>query len=111
MKITIEYLIKQPYMNNVKVLCAENRLRNVVDGISFLEGNINRLMLLKSSHIAFDSSLPLKGPSYYLALTLKRVLIFFHTQFIQHYVRLLLFLYILLYDGFIQSNHTHIIHL
>ena len=33
----------------------------------------------RSSHIALDSSLPLKGYCYYLALTLKRVLIFFYT--------------------------------
>ena len=34
---------------------------------------------LRSSHIALDSSLPLKGHCYYLALTLKRVFIFFYT--------------------------------
>ena len=62
MKVTIEYLIQQPYMNNVSVLCAENRLKNVVDGISFLEGNINRLMLLKNTMILSDTAAFLKIP-------------------------------------------------
>ena len=56
MKVTIEYLIQQPYMNNVKVLCAQNHLRNVVDGISFLEGGSNRLMLLKNTMIMSDTA-------------------------------------------------------
>lgn len=34
---------------------------------------------LRSSHVALDSSLSLKGHCYYLALTLKRGFIFFHT--------------------------------
>ena len=62
MKVTIDYLIQQPYMNNVKVLCAENRLGNVVEGISFLEGNLQHLMLLKNTLILSDTGSFLKIP-------------------------------------------------
>lgn len=62
MKVTIEYLIQQPYMNNAKVLCAENRLGNVVEGISFLEGSTDHLMLLKNTMIVSDTASFLKMP-------------------------------------------------
>lgn len=48
-----------------------------------------------SSHIAFDSLLPLRGRSYYLTLTLKRGFVLFYTQFVLHDILLLLFLDIL----------------
>ncbi|EHL12464.1 hypothetical protein HMPREF9629_02275, partial [Peptoanaerobacter stomatis] len=64
---------------------------------------------LRSSHIAFDSSLPLKGYCYYLALTLKRVFKFLYTQFIQCNVMFLLILNVLSYSCFIQPYCTNII--
>lgn len=71
MKVTIEYLIQQPYMNNVQVLCSKNRLKNVVDGISFLEGSLNRLMLLKNTMIISDTASFLKLPEAELTALLE----------------------------------------
>ena len=56
---------------------------------------------LRSSHIALDSSLPLKGYCYYLALTLKRVFIFLYTQLIHCYIMLFLLLDIFFYCSLI----------
>ena len=51
---------------------------------------------LRSSHIAIDPSLPLKGRLYYLKLTLERVLILLHAEFIQCYIMFFLVLNIFL---------------
>ena len=56
MKITIRYLMQQPYMNHVKILCGENLLGNVVEGISFLEGNFNNIVMQKNTMILTDTA-------------------------------------------------------
>lgn len=56
MKITVKYLIQQPYMSNVKVLCQESKLGNIVDGVSFLEGNADHFMMLKNTLILSDTA-------------------------------------------------------
>lgn len=60
MKITIRYLMQQPYMNHVKILCGENLLGNVVEGISFLEGNFNNIVMQKNTMILTDTASLLK---------------------------------------------------
>ena len=67
-----------------------------------------RWLSLCSSHIALDSSPPLKGHLYYFALTLKRVLIFFYAKFILHNIIFFLLLDILAYCGVIYSYCTNI---
>ena len=52
--------------------------------------------------IALDALLmPMNGRLYYFDLTLKRVFILFHTEFVLHNIVLFLVLYILLYRRFI----------
>ena len=60
MKIAIRYLMQQPYMNHVKILCGENLLGNVVEGISFLEGNFNNIVMQKNTMILTDTASLLK---------------------------------------------------
>ena len=60
MKITIRYLMQQPYMNHVQILCGENLLGNVVEGISFLEGNFNNIVMQKNTMILTDTASLLK---------------------------------------------------
>ena len=85
------------------------RLKALAFSLGYENAAYTAFPQLRSSHIAFDSSLPLKGYCYYLALTLKRVFKFLYTQFIQCNVMFLLILNVLSYSCFIQPYCTNII--
>ena len=85
------------------------RLKALAFSLGYENAAYTTFPQLRSSHIAFDSSLPLKGYCYYLALTLKRVFKFLYTQFIQCNVMFLLILNVLSYSCFIQPYCTNII--
>ena len=85
------------------------RLKALAFSLGYENAAYTAFPQLRSSHIAFDSSLPLKGYCYYLALTLKRVFKFLYTQFIQCNVMFLLVLNVLSYSCFIQPYCTNII--
>jgi len=57
MKVTVQYLINQPYMDKATVLCCEKKLANVVDGINFLEYPKENLTMLKNTMIITDGSM------------------------------------------------------
>lgn len=71
MKITLRYLMQQPYMNHVTILCGENLLGNVVEGISFLEGNSNNVVMQKNTMILTDTASLLKMPKAELTQLLR----------------------------------------
>ena len=58
-------------MNHVKILCGENLLGNVVEGISFLEGNFNNVIMQKNTMILTDTASLLKMSKSELTQLLK----------------------------------------
>ena len=66
-------------LQGYKPLLLGQRLKALAFSLGYGNSVYTAFPQLRSSHIALDSSLPLKGHCYYLALTLKRVFIFFYT--------------------------------
>lgn len=66
-------------LQGYKPLLLGPRLKALAFSLGYGNSVYTAFPQLRSSHIALNSSLPLKGLCYYLALTLKRVLIFFYT--------------------------------
>ena len=66
-------------LQGYKPLLLGQRLKALAFSFGYENSVYTAFPQLRSSHIALDSSLPLKGYCYYLALTLKRVFIFFYT--------------------------------
>ena len=66
-------------LQGYKPLLLGPRLKALAFSLGYGNSVYTAFPQLRSSHIALNSSLPLKELCYYLALTLKRVLIFFYT--------------------------------
>ncbi len=51
MKVTVQYLISQPYLDSATVLCCQNKLSNQVEGVNFMETPSENMTLLKNTLI------------------------------------------------------------